>query len=58
VQKALATLPWVEQGTIEVDAKNREVHFALKDKSQFNLASMKQALKEQGFPEAEVRSGP
>ena len=58
MQKALATLPWVEQGTIKVDAKNREVHFAVKDKSQFSLESIKQALKKQGFPEAEVRSGP
>jgi hypothetical protein len=58
VQKALATLPWVEQGTIEVNADHREVRFAVKDKSQFNLENMKQALKKQGFPEAEVRSGP
>jgi hypothetical protein len=56
VRDALATLPWVEQGTIRLDFKAQELHFDLKDKGQFNEAELKDALKAQKFPNAEVRS--
>ncbi len=58
MRKALGTLPWVEQATIQTDVKKREVRFDLTDKSGFNEEEVKKALKEQGFPEVTVKSVP
>jgi len=58
VRKALGTLPWVEQATIQTDVGKREVRFNLNDKNAFNSDDVKKALKAQGFPIAEVKSGP
>jgi hypothetical protein len=58
VRKALKTLPWVEEGTIKMEFKTRELTFGLKDKSHFKEEDLKKALKDQGFPNAEVRAGP
>jgi hypothetical protein len=58
VRKALATLPWVEQESIQMDFKTRELRFALKDRSQFNEAEVKSALLAQAFPGVELKSGP
>jgi hypothetical protein len=58
VLNALKTLPWVEQETIQMNFKTRELRFGLKDKSHFNEKELLQALKTQRFPDAEVRSGP
>lgn len=58
MRKALATLPWVEQDSIQMDFKARELRFNLKDKSQFNADAVKNALKAQKFAEAEVKSAP
>jgi hypothetical protein len=38
--------------------KARELRFNLKDKSQFNEEALKKALKAQGFPDIQVKSGP
>jgi len=38
--------------------KARELRFCLKDKSQFNGVTLKKALKAEGFPDAQVKSGP
>jgi hypothetical protein len=57
VRNALATLPWVEQETIHIDVKAREVSFNLKEGSQFNEAEAKQALKKEGMGEAQVKTG-
>lgn len=36
----------------------RELRFCLKDKSQFNEEAFKKALKAEGFPNVQVKSGP
>jgi hypothetical protein len=58
VRKALGTLPWVEQASIQADTDRREVRFNLKDKSAFNLEAARDALKAQRFPVVELKSGP
>ena len=58
MRAALATLPWVEQGTIETEVKTREVRFNLKDKAAWSEESVKKALKGKGFPEVTVKSPP
>jgi hypothetical protein len=58
VRAALATLPWVEQDTIQLDIPKREVSFGLKDKDRFDANAVKQALSETGLGGAEVRAGP
>jgi hypothetical protein len=58
VRKALGTLPWVEQDSIQIDIPNREVRFNLKDKGAFKEEELKKALKAQGFPVVTVKSAP
>jgi hypothetical protein len=58
VRKALATLPWVEQSSIQTDVDRREVRFNLKDKKSWNEEAVKKALKEQRFPEVNVKAAP
>ena len=58
MRKALATLPWVEQSSVETDVDSREVRFNLKDKKSWNEAAVKKALNEQRFPEVTVKAGP
>jgi hypothetical protein len=41
-----------------MDFKTRELRFRVKDKSLFNEAEVKKALKAQRFPGVEVKSGP
>ena len=41
-----------------MDFQTRELRFGLKDKGRFNEGEVKNALKAQGFADAEVRSGP
>jgi hypothetical protein len=41
-----------------MDFKTRELGFDLKDKDAFNEAEVKDALGAQGFPNAELKSGP
>jgi hypothetical protein len=40
------------------DIKTHMVAFAIKDKSKFNMEQLKEALKEQGYSEVELISGP
>jgi hypothetical protein len=58
VRKALATLPWVEQGSIQTDIPRREVRFNLQDKGGFNEEGVKTALQTQGFPVVTVKAAP
>ena len=41
-----------------MDFKTRELRFGLKDRGSFDEAKVKEALKAQGFPDAERQSGP
>ena len=58
MRKALGTLPWVEQASIQTDVNKRQVRFNLKDKSAWSADEVKNALKNQGFPTVEVKSAP
>ena len=58
MRKALGTLPWVEQESIQMNFKTRELRFGLADKSAFNEQQVKAALRSQGFPDVQVKSGP
>jgi hypothetical protein len=58
VRSALATLPWVEQASVQTDVNKREVRFDLKDKSAFDVAAVTKALKGQGFPDVKLKTGP
>ena len=55
MRSALGTLPWVEQASIQTDVDKREVRFNLKEKSAFNADEVKKALKDQGFPVAQLK---
>ena len=41
MRKALGTLPWVEQDSIQTDVDNREVRFNLKDKKAPDMEAVK-----------------
>jgi hypothetical protein len=58
VQRALETLRYVEQDSIQIDIPNREVRFNLKDKQAFKEDEVKAALKDEGFKEVTVKSAP
>jgi len=58
VQKALATLPWVEQDSIKMDFKARELRFGFEDKDEFDADAVKKALQAQKFSNVELLSGP
>ena len=56
MRKALATLPWVEQGSIETNVNTREVRFNLTDKAAWDEEKVKKALNDKNFPEVRVKS--
>jgi hypothetical protein len=58
VSDALATLPWVEQGSIKADRGSRTVVFGINDKSQFNLDEIGEALGSRYRKGMEVVKGP
>jgi hypothetical protein len=58
VREALATLPWVEQESITANVRTHLVTFAVTDTGKFNTAQVKEALKQQQFPDVELIAGP
>jgi hypothetical protein len=56
VRTALATLPWVEQETIQTNVDTQEVRFNLKDKTAWNEEAVTKALKDQNFSKVVVKS--
>ena len=58
MRKALATLPWVEQKSIQIDIPTREVRFNLTDKTAWNEDEVKTALKGQRFSDVTVKTAP
>lgn len=58
MRQALATLPWVEQDSIQTDVAKHEVRFKLKDKKAYNEEALKKALKAKDFSEVTVQSAP
>jgi hypothetical protein len=58
VRSALATLPWVEQGSVQTDVDSREVRFNLKDKNAFDEDALRKAFKGERFSELTVKNAP
>ena len=58
MRAALRTLPWVEQNSIVVDVRSKKVTFNVKDKGQFDLQQVDEALKKRNFEGCELISGP
>jgi hypothetical protein len=48
----------VEPGTVVVDVSKQKATFNIKDKNQFNLEQIDEAVKEQKFRGCELLSGP
>jgi hypothetical protein len=44
VRDALATLPWVEKDSIDVDASAKKVTFGIKDKDKFDFDKVRSVL--------------
>jgi hypothetical protein len=58
VRGALATLPWVEKGTIDADRASRIARFGVTDKRQFNMEAVRRALPARYRSGLELLSGP
>jgi hypothetical protein len=59
VRDALKTLQFVEKDQpIDADVKTQQVIFTVTDKQKFDPGKVKEALKAEGFPDAEVLAGP
>jgi hypothetical protein len=58
VSDALASLPWVEQGSIKADRSSRTVVFGINDKDQFNMDEVSEALGARYRKGVEVVKGP
>ena len=58
MQAALKTLPWVEPDSIQADVPAREVKFTVKDKQEFDLQAVKDALAKENFHAVTLKSGP
>ena len=58
MRAALRTLPWVEQDSIVVDVPHKKVTFNVKDKNQFDLQQVEEALKKRNFKGCDLISGP
>ncbi len=58
MREALASLPWVEQGSIDVNVTTQKVKFDVKGKGQFDLKAAKDALAKQGFNDVRFVKGP
>jgi hypothetical protein len=56
VRSALATLPWVEHGSIKTDIDTQDVRFKIKGKESWNEDAIRAALKKKSFPEMTVKS--
>ena len=58
MQAALKSLPWVDPDSIRVDVPAREVKFTVKDKQEFNLQAVKDALAKENFNAVTLKAGP
>jgi hypothetical protein len=58
VRQALATLPWVEQASIQTDIPTRKVRFNLTDKTAWSEEQVRSALKNKSFPDVTVLTAP
>jgi hypothetical protein len=59
VRSALQALQFVEKDRpIDADVETQQVVFTVTDKEKFDPDKVKEALKAEGFPKAEVLAGP
>lgn len=58
MRQALATLPWVEQASIQTDIPTRQVRFNLTDKTAWSEEQVRSALKAKSFPDVTVLTAP
>jgi hypothetical protein len=58
VREALASLPCVEQESIDADVTSHEVTFTVTDPGKFDFNEVKDALRKQDFNEVELISAP
>ena len=59
MRSALKGLQFVDKDKpIDVNIKTQQVVFSVTDKAKFEADKVKEALKEEGFPKAEVLAGP
>jgi hypothetical protein len=58
VAEALATLPWVEAGSIKADRTTRQAKFTIKDRTKFNLEEVQSVISKAGYPRTKLLAGP
>lgn len=58
VTEGLAMLPWVDSSTIQPDRKLRQVRFRVKDRSAFDLESVKEIIARKGYKDVTLLTGP
>ncbi len=58
MRDALATLPWVETDSIQPSREKRQVKFAVKDRSKFDMEAVKKVLSDKGYDNASLLTGP
>ena len=58
MSKALATLPWVESGTIEANRSTRMVEFGINSKSSYSEDSLRNVLPSRYRKDMEVVEAP
>ena len=55
-KKALASLPWVDQKSIDANVETQQVKFRVPDMKQFNRTDLLEAFKKVNFLEVKVLS--
>ncbi len=55
---ALASLPWVEPGSIKADGKKRQAKFTVTDAKKFNMDEVKRALGDRYSGGVKMLTGP
>ena len=59
MQKALSTLPWVEQDSIRASTSKQQVTFGFKDKAEYNEQEVRDAIEKIAkFETGKILAGP
>ena len=59
MQKALSTLPWVEQDSIRASTSKQQVTFGFKDKANYNEQEVRDAIEKIAkFKTGKILAGP
>ncbi len=57
-ERALQSLPWVDQKSVKVDITTEKVEFLVKDAKQYNEEALRAAFKKVEFPDTKVLKKP